>query len=183
MSPELEFAEEWLPALGWEGYYEVSSLGRVRSLSRLTRYRGRWKSGKILRLKLDDWGYLRARFCVDMKQRQVRVAGLVAHAFIGPRPPGKTIDHKDGNKLNNAASNLEYVSNKENTRRAIALGNFSFPPRRSGEQHSQAKLTDSEVAEIRRLQIEGMKHREIAELFNISRTQVTKIINKQRRRN
>jgi len=107
MSPELEFAEEWLPALGWEGYYEVSNLGRVRSLSRLTRY-GRWKSGTILRLKLDDWGYFRARLCVDQRILNVRVASLVAHAFIGPRPPGKTIDHKDGNKLNNAC--LLYTS-------------------------------------------------------------------------
>jgi hypothetical protein len=180
MSPELEFAEEWLPALGWEGYYEVSNLGRVRSLSRLTRYRGRWLTGRILRLKLDDWGYLRARFCVDMKQRQVRVAGLVAHAFIGPRPPGMTIDHKDGNKLNNAASNLEYVTNKENTRRAIALGNFRFMP--SGQKHASAKLTDAQVAEIRRLKTEGMTQRKIAELFRIGTSHVSRIVkNKQRR--
>jgi hypothetical protein len=178
MSPELEFAEEWLPALDWEGYYEVSNLGRVRSLSRLN-YKGHRKTGKILRLKLDNWGYLRAQFYAGMKRWKPSVAGLVAHAFIGPRPPGLTIDHKDGDKLNNAASNLEYVTNKENNRRSAKLRSQNIP---RGEKHYAVKLTDSQITEIRHLKLEGMSDRQLGETFGVSRRYINKIVNKQRRK-
>lgn len=181
MSPELEFAEEWLPVVGYEGCYEISNFGRVRSLPRLSQGRwpkGYWNKGRILRLQLAENGYLRVELNRDGSHRRFPVHRLVSEAFIGPCPPGRQIDHIDGNKLNNVIGNLEYVTPKENIRRAAELGNRR-PVR--GEKHYAAKLTDSQVSEIRRLKIEGMSDRQLGETFGVSRRHINRIVNKQKR--
>jgi hypothetical protein len=181
MDPELEFAEEWLPVVGYEGWYEVSNLGRIRSVPRLHLGRwpsGCWNKGKILRLQLSENGYLRIELNKDKSHRTFPVHRLVSEAFIGPCPLGKQMDHIDGNKLNNMVGNLEYVTPKENIRRATILGNRR-PSK--GEQHYAAKLTDSQISEIRRLKIEGVSDQKLGQTFGVSRRYINKIVNMQRR--
>src|ERR1022692_1435720 len=100
--------ERWLPVVGYEGLYDVSDLGRVRSLPR------RNCRGTVLRPTLTKLGYLRVEPCADGSGRKVMVHVLVAAAFHGPCPPGLEVRHLDGNSQNNAASNLAYGTASEN---------------------------------------------------------------------
>lgn len=102
--------ESWLPVPGYAGKYEVSDLGRVRSLLR--------HAPRILRYERTYEGYLRVELYLDGAWKKLRVHGLVLLAFRGQRLAGATVDHLDGDKENNRLSNLEYVSRKENIRRA-----------------------------------------------------------------
>lgn len=99
------------------------------------------------------------------------VHALVAGAFIGARPDGMTINHKDGDKLNNAMSNLEYVSMSDNVQHAYDTG---LALRLTGEQNGRAVLTAEQVGEIRKLA--GIETQSaVAERFGISRTHVSSI--------
>lgn len=98
---ETEPVEAWLPVVGYEGIYEVSDLGRVRSQRRVLKGH-------------DVYGYTH----VSLGQRQVSVHRLVAAAFFGPPPfDGAEVDHKNGRRADNRPGNLEYVSRAENQRR------------------------------------------------------------------
>jgi|SRR5215469_3662062 len=173
MSP---FAERWLPVVGYEGSYEVSDFGRVRSLARIDPI-GR-RAGVILRSHLNLNGYLQVCTYKAGRRHSCLVHHLVARSFLGQCPAGKQLDHLDGDKLNNKASNLEYVSPKENTQRAIRTGRN---PCILGEKHPKAKLSDAQIVEIRHLSIEGMTQRKIAELFHIGPSHVSRIIRKETR--
>lgn len=116
--------EEWRPVVGYEGFYEVSSLGRVRSLDRMV-YAGtgrkadgpheRLSKGRVLRLTTSD-PYPKVGFKVNGAESRHYVHALVAAAFIGPRPANYDVCHNDGDRFNNAASNLRYDTRSENNR-------------------------------------------------------------------
>lgn len=124
--------EEWKPIEGYEGYYEISSFGRVKSLSR-TIYTV-WKNGepgtyfqegRILTTKecaknKNGWQtYLQVCLSVDGVQKYKMIHRLVAEAFL-EHPVGKDyVNHKDGNKHNNRIDNLEWVTQKENIEHCI----------------------------------------------------------------
>ena len=178
MSPELELLEEWLPIIGYEGWYEVSNLGRVRSLPRKVPAKlGSLASrpGVLLRAALKRDGYPFVRLSKNGKNRVYLVHVLVAEAFIGPRAPLYELDHKNGNKMDNAVGNLEYVTRSENMRRAFAMGLVKLADQR-GEKHSHAKLTRSDVIEIRRLCLEGMTQKAVASQFGVSKGTISDAI-------
>ena len=110
--------EHWKPVNGYEGIYEVSSHGRVRSLDRVvTRSDGkvyRYK-GKVLSEGLSKRGGYRLVSLWDQGKGQTRhVHSLVAEAFIGTRPEGTEVCHNDGNPANNHLDNLRYGTPSEN---------------------------------------------------------------------
>jgi hypothetical protein len=74
--------------------------------------------GRKLSIRKDKWGYLE----VKLRDRNVKIHSLIAEEFIGKRPNGYCVNHKDGNKLNNKPSNLEYLTISDNTLHAISLG-------------------------------------------------------------
>ena len=166
----LEHFEKWLPVAGYEGLYEVSNCGRVRSLGRPRH------PGKVLSPFPKANNYLCVSLLKDKKREQAYIAHLVAAAFIGPRPGGLTIDHKDGDKKNNCAWNLRYITQWENSH----AGNFDWNTPR-GETHCRAKLSDADVVEIRRLVMEGMKQKDAAKMFGVNPRTVSKIVLNQRR--
>lgn len=132
--------EEWRPVLGLEGLYEVSSEGRVRVLK--PRYRT--NPGGLLAQSA------RGRYLHVMLRRGARHCGhqvhdIVAAAFLGARPKGYAVNHKNGRKHDNRAANLEYLTPADNNRHAVATGLNQI----QGEQHPNAKLRDHQVAEIR----------------------------------
>ena len=103
------------------------------------------------------------------------VASLVAQNFIGERPKGLQINHNDGNKLNNYASNLEYVTAKENVLHAYKNG---LTP--SGEKNCNSKLSNKDVLKIRKMwPTKNFTTRQLAKKFKVSSTNIVRIIHRK----
>lgn len=126
--------EEWRDIEGYEGYYQVSSFGRFRSLDReVVSKNGRVRmfSGSIRRTVHYSNGYLWLYLCKDGIKKSFIAHRLVAKAFIPCNDPSLEINHKDENKENNSVSNLEWVTHKENinhgtaTERRVRNSDFS----------------------------------------------------------
>lgn len=116
---------EWRPVVGYEGYYEVSSIGQVRSVTRVIHVRNqadRTCPGKILKLTDDTHGYLQAGLYVGSRGRHIKVHRLVAEAFIRPGNPGEDVRHLDGDRLNNRADNFAWGTRAENMQDAVRHG-------------------------------------------------------------
>ena len=105
--------EEWRPVVGYEGLYEVSNTGRVRSLDKYDSM-NRFLRGRILRLFTDGLGYLRAQLYSNSKRKSFLVHRLVAQAFI-PNPDNlPQVNHRDENPSNDSVDNLEWCDGKYN---------------------------------------------------------------------
>jgi len=143
-------AEEWRAVPGFEGKYEVSSYGQMRSLDRLVGPRR--LRGQIMKVKYDRHGYIWYRPCSEGKYKPTSAHSMVAAAFIGPRPVGLHINHIDGNKTNNHYSNLEYVTPQQNAKHALDTGLM----KRHGEENHQAKATAEQVRAGYELLLQGV---------------------------
>ena len=119
--------EEWREIEDYEGYYEVSNIGRVRRKKGETIYKdGRVAnfSETILKASLNQKGYLRVYLSIKSKKITKTVHRLVAETWILNPENKKTVNHKDLDKTNNMVDNLEWLSNKENMQHAFAHGVF-----------------------------------------------------------
>lgn len=147
--------EEWRPIKGFEGYYEISNHGRVRSLDRLRKsVKGMAKvNGKIISGNHGENHYYQVVLFREGKSKTALVHRLVAEAFI-PNPENKPqVNHKDGDKHNNNVNNLEWVTRSENQIHAYRTGLHPG----TGEGNVNAKLTREQVAEIRRTYVKGRR--------------------------
>jgi len=172
--------EIWKDIEGYEGHYKISSTGRVKSLLRKCKSKNgilRTVPEKILTGTKDKDGYLKVSLNYEHILDICRIHRLVAKHFI-PNPENKpVVNHKDGNKQNNNDWNLEWNSISQNTQHAY---DFSFILKKKGEKNKASKLKDNQVLEIRRLfKTKKYKHSELAKLFNISSTMITRIVNNQ----
>tara|TARA_R110000744_G_scaffold102377_7_gene196941 strand:+ start:392 stop:898 length:507 start_codon:yes stop_codon:yes gene_type:complete len=114
--------EIWKDIPDYEGSYQVSDLGNVRSLDRVIPHNGHGtykRKGSIFKPCNNVGGYLLVVLSKNRKQKTHKVHQLVAIAFLGHKPCGMTlvVDHLDDNKLNNRADNLQLVTNRENLSR------------------------------------------------------------------
>ena len=118
--------ERWLPVVGYEGLYEVSDHGRVRSLDRTVSSPSRSsyeKRGRILRPQTTHDGYYAVHLCQNGKERRHRINILVLEAFVAPKPFSSAEgNHKDGVKTNNTPANLEWCTPRENRLHALKTG-------------------------------------------------------------
>lgn len=121
-------AEMWLPAVGWEGIYEVSDLGRVRSVPRINS-RGWRERGRIRKPSADGSGYYQISLWSNNRGRNKHVHVLVAEAFYGPRPVGMEVRHLDGDRRNNVASNLRWGTDSENKMDTVLHGTHRYSRR------------------------------------------------------
>ena len=166
--------EEWLPIDGYDGLYEVSSLGRVRSTDRVVstfnKRAGRVvplrRKQTILRQSDSTYGYFTVSLCKDGVVKTARVAGLVRTAFYGPRPEGMQACHNDGVKANNTKENLRW-----DTAAANQLDRIAHKTDLRGEQVVTAKLSAEQVAEIKA----GIRCRDATRKFGISASQFYRI--------
>lgn len=159
--------ENWKPVVGYEGYYSVSDQGRVK----------RQPKGRLLSPCLDPRGYLRVYLWVHGVSREGRIHRLVAAAFFGPRPEGMEVNHKNCTKIDNRLNNLEYITHRANMKHAWA--HDLIPPirQRSGQDHPSARLTESDVREIReRYSAGNTTHGELAIHFGVCRSMIGNII-------
>lgn len=129
-------ASTWLPVVGYEGLYEVSYDGDVRSA----------KTKRLRAFRYSPNGYLQVTLYKKMIPQSFMVHRLVATAFIGPCPEGHQVHHKDADKENNCAENLEYVTRLQNAAYAVAAGNY-----RTGSKNHRAKINEDTVRQIRRM--------------------------------
>ena len=110
--------EIWKDIKGYEGLYQISNLGRVRSLDMMANSKNgskRFVKGKIKNPFLNQGGYLQVHLSKNGKRKMYRVHRLVYEAFIGEIPKGYQVNHKDENKQNNILSNIDtLMTPKEN---------------------------------------------------------------------
>lgn len=123
--------ETWKDIIGFEGYYQVSNLGNVRSLDRFDGVN--YRKGQIIKPTLKFNGYLQVGLRKHMKRKYVSVHRLVATHFIDNPKNKSQINHIDCNKQNNKVDNLEWVTPKENQFHAKKNGLRENMP--SGENH------------------------------------------------
>jgi len=167
--PEDLPGEEWRPTVEFPDWYDVSNLGRMRR----SRPGIHTFDGKIVKPSINPGGYEIIGLSINGKMFHRSVHSLVATSFIGPYPEGKEINHIDGDKANNNAENLEYVTKSENQIHAYDMG-LSTPLR--GESHNMAKLSDQYVLEILDLLKEGkLMQWEIAEIYGVTQTSISNI--------
>lgn len=166
--------ERWLPVIGWEGYYEVSDLGRVKSLAR-TIPDSLVGSKRLKERILKPTGalYLQVKLARFGQKHQRRVHWLVLESFVGPRPDGMEGRHLDGNPKNAALSNLEYGTPSQNQRDRIDHGTDD-----RGERSVSAKLTASDVLKIRELR-GVLSQQSIALRFGVSRALVRAVLDRR----
>lgn len=156
-----QLQEEWRPVVGYEGRYDVSNLGRVRSIqfakkARATPLIMTPGTGKK---KID----LRLNLCDGQNYKMHAVHLLVLTAFRGPRPNGREGSHIDGNRANNRYDNLIWESHIENEARKIGHGTKQL-----GERVGTAKLTADKVREIRTLLAARLPKQRIAAKFGVT---------------
>ena len=112
--------EVWRDVKGYEGVYQVSDLGRVKSLARWVNYSingGRWQKERIRKLEKTKSGYLFVILSKDGTQIDKRVNRLVAEAFVPGYSAEKPVHHLDGDKTNNRADNLVCLTHEEHRKR------------------------------------------------------------------
>jgi len=150
----------WKPVVGYEGRYEVSDRGRVRSLC--SRH-GPRRTPRILAAAENTWGYPFVGLSACGVRKLVPIHVIVAAAFYGPRPAGMDINHLDGKKTNNRPSNLTYCSKSDNLKHAYRTGLKS----NVGERHSQAKHTEQDVRDVRAYLRQECRHKDIAAFMRV----------------
>jgi len=129
--------EQWLPVFGFEDLYEVSDLGRVKSLGRPYCNGVRSFPPLILRPGPSNYGHLSVVLMPGRKTHMVH--RLVLEAFVSPRPPGMDTCHRDGDPTNNRLDNLRWGTRSENIRDAVRHGTWESTKRAAGRR-SPAQL-------------------------------------------
>ena len=159
--------ELWLPVVGFEGLYEISSFGRVKSL----------RKNRMMKPQNDKNGYKQVCLWKDRKHHTKKIHRLVLSAFFGPCPGGMECCHSDNDKSNNRIDNLRWDTHRTN--QVVDGGARGIIGK--GQDNPMATLTEGIVLSIRRSYSENPRpHREVAADFGISRRLATRIIGRER---
>jgi len=161
--------EIWKDIKGFKGLYQISNLGRVKSLKK--------KRGflilkeKILKSHLDNLGYQMLTLVKNKKHKQYRIHRLVAIAFISNLNNKKEVNHIDGNKSNNNILNLEWSTRSENMKHADKMGLRNI----NGENNNKSKLKNENIIFIRKNK-NKYSQKELAFLFNVTNANICSIL-------
>ena len=166
--------EIWKDIPGYEGSYQISTYGRVKSLDRYVVYSNgsvRFYKGKILKQSHNNQGRPQVALSRNSKSHMFSVQRLMSYAFMGERPKGYVICHNDGNMLNNNIENLRYDKIREN----------SIDMYRHGYKVTIGKLSIEDVVRIRELYKTGKYlQKELAKMYGVNRSNISRAINSER---
>lgn len=166
--------ENWKDIKGYEGNYQVSNIGRIKSMERLSSS-GRRLSSKIMKVKKTIEGYNVINLYFNRKMNTVRVHRLVAKAFL-PNLDNKTdVNHINGVKDDNRIENLEWATRSENIKHAFKTGLSC----KKGVKNSQSKLKEEDIYLIFKLRKEGFLQREIAKRFKVTEVAISAILTRK----
>lgn len=172
--------EVWKDIVDYEGSYQVSNKGNVKSLDRITKTKNNKKIlyvGKLLNPPVNNKGYKLVALYKNSKAHGIAIHRLVAQAFIPYEVDKLHVNHKDGNKLNNNTTNLEWVTPKENTRHAIANKLMTFD-HLNGERNGRSKLEEYQIKEIRYLYYTtNISNSRLGERFDVTAENIWNIVN------
>jgi NUMOD4 motif/HNH endonuclease/Helix-turn-helix domain of resolvase len=158
--------EIWRPIAAFGNIYQVSNLGRVRSIVTT----GKWRP-RIKTLVLDRYGYNRCNFQINHHNYNRKVSRLVAKAFLPGATPKATVNHKNGIKTDDRSVNLEWMTQRKNNlhARRVLMQNI-------GRKHYGSKLKEEEIPVIRRLHRNGMGFPAIADIYGVARATINQVI-------
>lgn len=168
--------EVWSPIKNYEGLYEVSNMGRVRSLDRkqsraIVGLETYVKKGRVLSPRLQRQGYQLVALFKKGEREDKLIHRIVAESFI-PNPLKKeTVNHKDNVKGNNVVNNLEWATQSENSKHAFENGFNS----NKGEKNPSRKLNSKEVRRIKMALGCGMSARELGNIYNVHKSTIKSI--------
>ena len=168
-------SESWKDIDGYEGVYQISDLGRVKSLARTNSIGKRLKE-KILKGHVNKKGYCVASLHNASGIRTVKIHRIVASSFLKNPESKRTVNHIDGCKENNKLDNLEWATHQENIDHAIEMRLMPNGNPVRGVNHGRAKLTELYVFEIFSLRNKGWIQRDIAEAFGVSRHTISDVL-------
>ncbi len=176
--------EIWKDIPNYENWYQVSNMGRIRSLMRKHRF-GYSKKTKILQPFPSRKGYLRVHLYKNGQRASRQVHRLVLEALTGLCPEGMQCRHLDGNPQNNRLDNLVWGTASENQRDRIIhkTSNCGLTYNR-GESQGSHKLTEKQVLEIRKLYKMKLpsgqrkySQRKLASVFGVTQNTIKNIVN------
>jgi hypothetical protein len=162
--------EAWKPIAGYEGLYEVSDQGRVRSCDRFVLVRRKHKihqkplQGRFLRQTKNNHGYFTVALSRNCQPKTYSVHGLVLTAFVGPKPEGFECCHWNGDPTDNRLENLRWDTPKANGEDRARLGRYR------GEKRVNSRLTEETVIAVRIDLAAGKSQRQIARAFEVSKS-------------
>lgn len=170
--------EIWKAIPNYNGIYEASNLGRIRSVDR-KRYdkNGLLKKyyGRIIEQTEMNAGYLTVGLSIDGVVKTLLTHRLIASTFINNPENFAEVNHIDGNKQNNVVSNLEWMSRNRNIRHAIQNGLIQG----LGSQNPSAKLSDDDVISILELSRLNIHPKEVANALNIKTSTISDITSRR----
>ena len=168
--------EIWVPIKGTNELYEVSNLGNVRSKDRYSP--NRWgpllRKGKLLKPSKDGCGYHQIQIYLNGKRKIMKIHRLVAQTFLDKKA-GCQVNHKDCNKNNNSANNLEWITHKENVSHAVINGRLQSEKRILAAL-KRRKFSDADISTIKEMDLSGKTRTSIAKVFNVSQPTISLIL-------
>ena len=171
----MDNSEVWLNIKGYEGHYQVSSSGRVKSLSRVVECRKGVFVNKKERI-LSDWncgkGYRKVKLSKDSAEKSIRVHRLVAETFLSNPEAKSEVNHKNGIKDDNRVENLEWATGSENVLHSLA-NNLKIPQK--GSEHGNSKLTEEKVLEIRKIG-RSKTLKELAKIYDVDMSLISSVL-------